>query len=115
MKLHNNKGMASMMEVLVASFVFLVAVFGIVSSISLLSPHSSDSAKRLQAAYLAKNLLEELRGIVTPTAWSNAGSDLAVGVHTTTVGGYTIQWTVTSLANDTLRGITIVVTPLPNT
>ncbi len=109
----NHKGMASMMEVLVASFVFLIAVFGIVSSISLLNPHSSDAAKRLQAAYLAKNLLEELRGIITPTSWSDSGSDLAAGSHSTTVGDYTVQWTVASAANDTVRQITIQVSYTP--
>ena len=106
----NNKGMASMMEILVASFIFLVAVFGVVSSISLLNPHSTSASKRLQAAYLAKDILDELRGKITATSWNDAGGDLAVGSHTRTVGSFTVTWTVTDAAGGTLRQITIAVT-----
>mgnify|MGYP001560205604 CR=1 FL=1 len=106
----NNKGLASMMEILGASFVFLIAVFGVVSSISLLTPHSSSAAKRLQAAYLAKDILDELRGQITSTSWADAGSDLAVGTHERTVGDFTVTWTVADVAGGAARQITVEVT-----
>lgn len=99
-----------MMEVLVASFVFFIAVFGVVSSISLLSPHSANASKRLQAAYLAKNLIDGLRGSLTPTSWDDAGGDLAIGSHTRTAGDFTLNWTVTAEASGTLRKIVVQVT-----
>ena len=106
----NRKGLASMMEIVVASFIFMLAVFGIVSSISLLNPQSSDAAKRLQAAYLAKNILDELRGKMTPTSWTSASGDLTVGTHTRVVGDFTVKWIVTDVGKGLSRKINMQVT-----
>ena len=113
--LRNHKGLASLMEILVASLIFIIAVFGVVSSISLLTPHSEDASKRLRAAYLAKDFLDELRGSITVDAWNNALGNLALGSHApqqVTIDGvtYTVNWTVASAAGGLLRQITIQVT-----
>ena len=91
-----NKGFASIVEVIVTSIVFVVATAGIISTISMLRPHTSESSKKIEAAYIAKWALHDLRRQVDALTWGDAGSNLAVGVHNLAdVGEYSISYIVT--------------------
>jgi hypothetical protein len=95
--LKNSYAFASLTEVIVAAIVFSVAAVGILSTISFLKPQSTISAKRLEAAYFGKNILEQMRLQVDTNDWTLSGGDLdpAANPHLHTFGEYTATWNVT--------------------
>jgi hypothetical protein len=110
---HKNRGgMASVTEVVIASIIFAIAAAGILATVSFLKPQSTTSAKRLEAAYIGKSILEELRQNVDLDAWDTAGGDLDPAVaHSITIGDYTVDWTVTDVFGDnTLRKVDMTIT-----
>jgi len=117
----NESGFASLTEVIVAAIVFAIATAGILATVSFLKPQSSISAKRLAAAYAAKDLLEKFRAEVHwNTATDDWGEgDLAVGgPYTDQVpcGSLTcdVEWTVTDVFGDgRLRRVEMTITYPP--
>jgi Tfp pilus assembly protein PilV len=88
-----DKGFASIVEVIVTAVVFMIASFGILTTISMLRPHGMESYRKLEAAYHAKNMIDTLHLQVDAASWAANTGPLATGmVHTNTVGGYTINW-----------------------
>src|SRR3990172_3710705 len=75
-KILNNNGFGSLIEVIITSVIFVIATFGIISTVSMLKPKESDSSKKLEAAYVAKGVLDELRGSVDAASWNTVGSPL---------------------------------------
>ena len=95
-------GFASFVEVVITAVIFMIAAFGIFSAISMLRPHGVESAKKLQAAYVALGVYSTLRGKVDADYWDNASGFLAVNVvHTNTFiniypsGNYQVNWILT--------------------
>ncbi len=74
-----NNGFASFVEVVVTTVIFLLAAFGIFSTISMLRPQSADSKKKLEAAYAAKAVIEDLYKDIDAVTWDSPTSNLAVG------------------------------------
>jgi type II secretory pathway pseudopilin PulG len=71
----SNQGFASIVEVVVTSIIFIIATAGILSTVSMLQPHSTESSKKIEAAYLAKGILDEWRTAVLATPGSPPGSN----------------------------------------
>ena len=96
LKVLKQDGFASLIEVLVTAVIFVVASLGIFTTISMLRPHGVESAKRLEAAYVGKRLVEELRGKVDARVWDCSLSPIYPGNHGTIVNGlyadYVLNW-----------------------
>ena len=89
--------MASIIEVIVTSVIFIIAAFGIMSTLATSQPQSTNSAKRLKAAFIGRQFLDELRTKVDARTWDQGNNDLSVGTHgPITVDGYdgAIRWTI---------------------
>lgn len=72
-------GFASIVEVIVTSVIFILATAGILTTISMLQPHAVDSSRKVEAAYVAKGVMDQLRHEVDATSFDVG--DLAVGTH----------------------------------
>ncbi|MCA9398689.1 MAG: type II secretion system protein [Candidatus Omnitrophica bacterium] len=103
--LRNQKGFASFVEVVVTAVIFVLAAAGILASLSMIQPQGTESTEKLEAAYMAKGFLEELRTSVTADSWADTSGDLwptGGTPKTTTVTGpsgksYTITYEVTEI------------------
>lgn len=103
------------MEVLVASIIFLIATAGLFAAFSRSRVNTENVDKRLQAAYVGRQVLDELRAKVDQRNWGDVSSNLAVGSHSfvrsTSAGDYTINYIVTENATlGGLRKVTMTVT-----
>ena len=109
-----NNGFASLVEVIVTAIIFTIAAAGILTTISALRPHSSESVRRLEAAYIGKSIIDELREAVDAETWNEAGSDLATGVVTdsTSFPPYTVTYRIEEVpgTSGTLRQLFMNVT-----
>ncbi len=89
----------TMIEVVVATVIFSLAMAGIFASISNLRQPAVESTQEVTAAFIGKRILEDLRGEVNAETWQ-AGK-LAPGIHNNlppiTQGNqtYTATYTVT--------------------
>ncbi|MCK5082364.1 MAG: hypothetical protein KAR31_05610 [Candidatus Omnitrophica bacterium] len=96
LKKARKEGFASIVEVAVTSVIFILATAGILSTVSMLKPHGEQSLKKIEAAYIGKGIIDELRQEVHASAGGLFGGNLALGVHNmTTVGDYTVSYIVT--------------------
>ncbi len=97
----------SLVEVIVASLIFTITIAGVLSSIAILKPPAEFSEKGVNAAYYAKNILEDLRSKVDARTWNDPNdgtiTSLAPGVHSGSAVisnvTYATTYTVTSDAN----------------
>ncbi len=93
LKTLKEKGFASILEVIVTAVIFMLAAFGIMTTVSMIRPHDLQVSREVEAAYHAKNMMDYLRGQVDAAAWTANTGDLATGtIHTKTIGDYTINW-----------------------
>ncbi len=93
-RIHRKYGFASMAEVLVTAVIFVLAAVGIFATISMLRPQGMESKERLEAAYVGKSVIEELRGYVDERVWDDETSPLAPGMHNSEIGNYVVDWHV---------------------
>lgn len=88
-----NTGFASITEVIVTSIIFLVAVGGILASVTMVRPQGIQSFERLEATYAGKAVLDDLYSGVSASTWMDNSSVYAVNrIHTVTVNGLTINY-----------------------
>ena len=77
------------------SVIFMLAAFGIMTTVSMLRPHDLQAYREVEAAYHAKNMMDYLRGQVDATQWEANTGPLATGVtHSNIIGDYTINWSL---------------------
>lgn len=74
-----NQGFASVVEVIVTSVIFILAAAGILTTISMLRPQGEESARKLQAAYIGKGIIDDLRSQIDARTWNDSGGNFAVG------------------------------------
>lgn len=96
-RLNKKEGFASFVEVVITAIIFTLSAVGILASINMLRPHGAESTAKLEAAYVAKGFLEQLRTAVDAQMWDDAGSNLALGSHNVVLNGYTINYVVTAM------------------
>lgn len=93
LRIHKNQGFASMVEVIVTAIIFTLAATGIFTTISMLRPHSGESVRRLEAAYVGKGVIDELREFVDASTWDDANGNLALSkVYDELFGIYNVVW-----------------------
>lgn len=98
-----NEGFASIVEVIVTSVVFVIAAFGVLSTITMFKPHSEESSRTMEAAYIGKGIIDDLRQQVSAEDWNVPGSVLWPDTYSTTIvtdpGGinYTIDYVITDV------------------
>lgn len=107
-KLLNTYGFASMVEVVVSSIFFILVAFGVFTCISMIRPQGSDSAKKLEAAYIGQSVLEQLRTSIDASTWHLGTSPLRTGeVMTQTIvgtyGTYTVNYELTAVGGSDAR------------
>ena len=96
LKTLKKKGFASVLEVIVTAVIFMLAAFGIMTTVSMLRPHDLQVSREVEAAYHAKNMMDYLRGQVDAGTWDTG--PLATGViHSNTIGDYTVNWSLTDV------------------
>ena len=92
------KAFASVLEVIVTAVIFMLAAFGIMTTVSMLRPHNLEVSREIAASYHAKNMMDYLRGQVDAVAWEANTGPLATEVaHSDTIGDYTINWSLTEV------------------
>ncbi len=103
-KISNNKGFASILEVTITAIVFSIAAVGLISTITMVQPEATTSSKRLEAAYIGKSIMDELRANVDATTWflTNTDNPLRTGGpfnQTITQDGvqYNVSYTITDV------------------
>ena len=82
------KGFVSIVEVIVTSVIFILAAFGILSSISKLSPAGVDTSKRLDSAYSGRKFIENLRNSISLYSSGRRYTNKVVGG----LANYTVNW-----------------------
>ena len=98
LKLLREKGFASVLEVIVTAVIFMLAAFSIMTTVSMLRPHTLEVSREIEASYHAKNMMDYLRGQVDATAWEANTGPLATGVgHSDAIGDYTVNWSLTEV------------------
>lgn len=91
-------GFASITEVIVTSIIFVLAAAGIMSTLAMLRPQGGGSTQKIEAAYLGKGIMDDLRKDVDAATWNDANSRLAPGPHNLgQINGFTVSYTVTQL------------------
>ena len=75
MSIKKNTHSFTLVEVLVAAVIFSIAVAGLFSVFSITRQTSDASERELQAAYLGRQLLEELRAKVDQRNWDPTAPD----------------------------------------
>ncbi|MBI5149668.1 MAG: hypothetical protein HZA28_02715 [Candidatus Omnitrophica bacterium] len=91
-------GFASILEVIITSIIFMLAAFGILTTVSMLRPAGQESFREVEAAYQAKNMMDYLRDQIDAATWGDNTGPLATDVmHSQTIGDYTVNWYVTEV------------------
>lgn len=68
-----------MVEIIIATLVFSLATAGILATLSALSRPAAESAQDTQAAFLAQEIIEDLRSQVTADAWNDPSGSFVSG------------------------------------
>ncbi len=108
LKILQSSGGFTIVEVLVATVIFTIAALGTFSTIASIRKPAAVSERKLQGAYYAKQILEDLRPQVDARNWNPAtgqysSGDLTMGTHllsTTTINGtpYISSYVVSTVA-----------------
>jgi Tfp pilus assembly protein PilV len=108
---NRTEGFASMVEVIVTSVIFILAAAGILSSVAMLRPHGEVSSEKVEAAYIAKGLLDDLHEEIDATTWYANTGGLSLGAHPMpSIGAYTITYTVSATSDPDLRHLSVDIT-----
>ena len=87
LKLLKNEGFASIVEVIVASVIFVITALGAFSSIAMMRSQGGGSTEALEAVYAGKFVMDDLRAQVYGNLWAG-------GVLSPTGNPYTQSVTV---------------------
>ena len=105
-----SEGFASMTEVIIAAIIFAIAAAGVFTLLSTFRVQGRQSTHRLEAAYVGKSVIENLRSSVSAENWNDPNSSLAVGSHQQAVGNFQIDYTLTDVPDLGVRRLTMNVT-----
>ena len=113
LKLLRKEGFASIIEVIVASVIFIFTALGAFSSIAMLRSQGGGSTKSLEALYIGKRVIDDLRAQVYGNMW--AGGPLSPSGNpysqTITVGPrtYTVTYNMVDIPNLWVRRLDMIV------
>ncbi len=103
------KGFASIVEVIVTSVIVVIAVAGISTTVSMLKPHGSNSSRKIEAAYIGRGIIDNLRQQISATGWNDPDSNLALGTYNFVVDSYSVNYMISSPMAD-IRQLTMNIT-----
>lgn len=103
-----DKGIASIVEVIVTAVVFVIAVAGILSTVAMFRPQGKEASQKIEAAYVGKGIIDDLRQQVNAEDWDTG--NLIAGTYSTTVGIYTVNYTITDEPSLGLRHLAMNIT-----
>ncbi|VAX34811.1 hypothetical protein MNBD_UNCLBAC01-1575 [hydrothermal vent metagenome] len=94
----------SILEVIISAVIFVIAVAGVLSSVSMLRPKGGASSKKLEATYTGKSIIDQLRSEVDAGTWDTG--NLQVGVdYTRTVGSHTVNYYLVDVPSGCTSGV----------
>ena len=88
--LKKKDGVVSLVEIVMTSIIFTISAVGVISAIAMLNRNTMPSAKKLNAVYIGKQFMEDLRTQI----WNIAPGNYTNYIGNQTTGIYTIRWTV---------------------
>jgi len=103
-----NQGFASIVEIVVTTIVFVIAAAGILSTMIMFRPQGKEASLKIEAAYIGRGIIDDLRQQVNAEDWNSPGSSLEPGDYTVTIGDYTVDYTIG--AGTDLRRLTMNIT-----
>jgi len=101
LKLLRQEGFASILEVIVASVIFVVTALGAFSSIAMLRSQGGGSTRELEALYIGKRVMDDLRGQVYGNLWASGPLSTVGNPYTQTITVGARTYTVTYSMVDT--------------
>ena len=104
-----DKGIASIVEVIVTAVVFVVAAAGILSTVAMFRPQGKEASLKIEAAYIGKGIIDDLRQQVNAEDWNNTTSILWPGTYNATFGSFNIDYIITEPTSG-LRYLTMNIT-----
>jgi len=106
-----NKGFASIVEVIITSVIFVIVSAGIMSTVAQFRPQGQESSQKMEAAYIGKGVIDDLRRQVSAEDWFSGGGPLAVGGPTVIADypPYTVTYVITEPIPD-VRHLTMNIT-----
>lgn len=107
LKNKREEGFASMIEVIVTSVIFIIAAAGILTTVSMLKPVTTISTKKIEAAYIGKGIMDQLRKEVDAATWNSPASPLAPGTHNVPAGDYNVTYVISEEPGSNLRRLTM--------
>ncbi len=108
LRIRKEHGLVSMVEVIVTSIIFTLTFIGVYIALASSHPKGTLSAEKLNAAYIAKGYLDDLRRDVRADTWSSG--NLAVGTYNITVNGYQVGYVVSDVPGMPLRRVDLTIT-----
>lgn len=99
-----------MTEVIVTAVIFTIAAAGVFTVLATFRSQGTQSTRRLEAAYVGKSVIENLRSSVSAENWDDPASPLSLGTHQETVNNFEIIYTLTDIPGLGVRRLTLNVT-----
>ena len=100
-----------MTEVIITAVIFTMAATGVFTALSSFRIQGTESSHRLEAAYVGRSVIENLRSAVSAQTWDDPNSPVAPGVvHTQTIGSFEVQYLLTDVPGLGVRRLTMNVT-----
>ena len=93
------------MEVTIAALIFSIAAVGLFSAFQAQRMTTEQTEKRLEAGYVAREVLEDLRTKVDPANWGPGGLLENGTTQTRTIGRSNMNYTVTYTVTEPNPGI----------
>jgi len=114
LKILKKEGFASILEVVVASVIFIITALGAFSSIAMIRAQGGGSTEGLEALYAGKRVMDDLRAHVYGNMWATGPLSPAGNPYSQiiTVGArqYTVQYNVVDVPNLWARRLDMIVT-----
>jgi len=100
----NHRGF-TMVEIVVAAMVFALSIAGLLAAVSSLNRPAVESFEEVQAAYVAKQVLEDLKLHIDARTWNEETSKLKPGeTFTETITRHGIDFTASWIVTEDAAG-----------
>ena len=101
LKIQKKEGLASILEAFFTAIIFILAFWGISTTVGLLRLDGSQSVDKLRAAYVAQQVVQDLRAQISAETWNNTTGSLAPDIaYTLDYGNYLVNYYLTDVGTD---------------
>ena len=103
--------MVSFTEIIITAIIFTIAAFGILALVSLMRPTGVSSTRKLEAAYIGKQIVDRLRSQMDANTWHAMDGPLRVGqTFSEQIGDYTVKYELADVPNMEARELIMTIT-----